>query len=167
MVGIDRVPHTDLVHAFGVDEFVHSTSDRWAATLRDEERPDIVIEAVGHQVGTLIDAIAAVAFGGTIFYFGVTADDTYPVSLASMLRKNLTLKSGYVSPPFRRDALVAATDYLASHPELARAYVTHIFGYLEAEQAFGQASRPEVNQHKVVVSMQYHGDAGWSPSSWW
>jgi threonine dehydrogenase-like Zn-dependent dehydrogenase len=153
VVGIDRVSHTDLVSDFGVDEFVHSTSDRWAATIRDEERPDIVIEAIGHQVGTLTDAIAATAFGGTIFYFGVTDDDVYPVSLTSMLRKNLTLKSGYVSPPFRRDALAAATDYLAAHPGLVEAYVTHVFGHHDAEQAYRLAERPHTGQHKVVVSM--------------
>lgn len=153
VVGIDRVPHTDLVRVFGVDEFVHSTSDRWAATISDEERPDIVIEAVGHQVGTLTDAIAAVASSGTIFYFGVTDDDVYPVSLTSMLRKNLTLKSGYVSPPFRRAALATATDYLAAHPGLAEAYVTHVFGHREAEPAFRLAERPAPGQHKIVLSM--------------
>ena len=31
---------------------------------------------------------------GTVFYFGVTDDDVYPISIRTMLRNNLTLKSG-------------------------------------------------------------------------
>ena len=61
--------------------------------LRDD-RPDIVIEAVGHQVATLNHAIEAAAPGGTVFYFGVADDDSYPISMRTMLRNNLTLKSG-------------------------------------------------------------------------
>lgn len=153
VVGIDVVSHPDLRDTFGVDVFVHSTSDRWAATIRDHERPDVVIEAVGHQVGTLTDAIESVAPDGTVFYFGVTDDDVYPVSLKSMLRKNLSLKSGYVRPPFRRDALLMAADYLAEFPGLAGDYVTHVFGHTEAELAFRRAQHPLPGQHKVVLSM--------------
>ena len=58
------------------------------------QQPDIVIEAVGHQVATLNHAIEAAAFGGTVFYFGVADDDSYPISMRTMLRNNLTLKSG-------------------------------------------------------------------------
>ena len=53
-----------------------------------------MIEAVGHQVATLGHAIEAAAFGGTVFYFGVADDDSYPISMRAMLRNNLTLKSG-------------------------------------------------------------------------
>ncbi len=153
VIGIDVLPHPDLLSTFGVDEFVHSTSDRWAATIRDGERPDVVIEAVGHQVGTLTDVIEAIASDGTIFYFGVTDDEVYPLSLTSVLRKNLTLKSGYVRPLFRREALLAATDYLAGHPGLAGRYVTHVFGHTDAELAFRRAQHPVPGQHKIVLSM--------------
>ncbi len=50
---------------------VRATSDRWVSHLDPHDKPDIVIEAVGHQVATLGHAIEAAAFGGTVFYFGV------------------------------------------------------------------------------------------------
>ncbi|AXT86717.1 alcohol dehydrogenase [Aeromicrobium sp. A1-2] len=153
VIGVDVLSHPDLLSTFGVDQFVHSTSDRWAATIQDEERPDVVIEAVGHQVGTLTDAIEAIAPDGTIYYFGVTDDAVYPVALTSMLRKNLTLKSGYVRPPSRREALLAAAEYLAAHPGLAGRYVTDVFGHMDAELAFRRAAHPVAGQHKIVVSM--------------
>ena len=49
--------------------------------LAPHDRPDVVIEAVGHQVATLGHAIEAAAFGGTVFYFGVPDDDSYPISM--------------------------------------------------------------------------------------
>ena len=39
--------------AFGVDTVVRATSDRWVSHLDPKAKPDIVIEAVGHQVATL------------------------------------------------------------------------------------------------------------------
>jgi L-iditol 2-dehydrogenase len=118
VVGVDVLAHTDLQTSFGVDEFVHSTTDRWAATLHEDERPDVIADAAGHQVGTLTDAVAAAVFGGCVFYFGVTDDDIYPVSTHAMPRKNLTLMSGYVNPQFRREALAMAMQYLVAHPGL-------------------------------------------------
>ena len=99
-----RAPHTspgstpstatDIGPSFGVDTVVRATSDRWVSHLSPDAKPDIVIEAVGHQVATLGHAVEAAAFGGTVFYFGVPDDDSYPISMRTMLRNNLTLKSG-------------------------------------------------------------------------
>ncbi len=84
----------------------------------EPERPaDIVIEAVGHQVATLGHAIEAAAFGGTVFYFGVPDDDGYPISIRSMLRNNLTLKSG-VTLDRRRVLELADEIRRRTHPDL-------------------------------------------------
>ena len=59
VTGIDPVDRTDVAAKFGVDTIVRATSDRWVSQLAREDRPDIVIEAVGHQVATLNHAIEA------------------------------------------------------------------------------------------------------------
>ena len=79
-------------------------------------KPDIVIEAVGHQVATLGHAVEAAALGGTVFYFGVPDDDSYPISMRTMLRNNLTLKSGVTLD--RRRVLDAADAFAREHPDL-------------------------------------------------
>ncbi len=94
VTGVDPIDRDGVAKEFGVDTVVRATSDRWVSHLDPHDKPDIVIEAVGHQVATLGHAIEAAAFGGTVFYFGVADDDSYPISMRTMLRNNLTLKSG-------------------------------------------------------------------------
>ena len=110
---------TASASTFGVDTVVRATSDRWVRHLAPEDKADIVIEAVGHQVATLGHAIEAAAFGGTMFYFGVTDDDTYPISIRTMLRNNLTLKSGVTLD--RRRVLDKADAFAREHPDLLHA----------------------------------------------
>src|SRR5262249_45719804 len=94
VTGVDPVDREKLGPTFGVDHMVRATSDRWVSQLAPGDPADVVIEAVGHQVATLGHAIEAAAPGGTVFYFGVADDDSYPINLRLMLRNNLTLKSG-------------------------------------------------------------------------
>ncbi|HJQ42202.1 MAG TPA: zinc-binding dehydrogenase, partial [Jatrophihabitantaceae bacterium] len=94
VTGVDRVDRRDVAAEFGIDRAYWTSSSQWAAALNANEQPDVVIEAVGHQVTTLQDAINAVAPTGRIFYFGVNDDQVYPLDMESMLRKNLTLMSG-------------------------------------------------------------------------
>ena len=60
--------------------------------------------------------VPVAAFGGTVFYFGVADDDSYPISMRTMLRNNLTLKSGVTLD--RRRMLCAANEFAREHPEL-------------------------------------------------
>ncbi len=119
---------------------MRSTSDRWVAHLAPHDKPDVVIEAVGHQVATLNNAVEAAGFGGTVFYFGVPDDDSYPISMRTMLRNNLTLKSGVTLD--RRRVLDAADAFAREHPDLLSMYVTHTFGIIEVQDAFEFACRP-------------------------
>jgi L-iditol 2-dehydrogenase len=150
VTGVDPVDRGKLSSAFGVDEAVRATSDRWVSQLAPGDRADIVIEAVGHQVATLNHAIAAAAPGGTVFYFGVADDESYPISMRTMLRNNLTLKSGVTLD--RRRVLEVAGKFAAEHPALLGAYLTHTFGVDDVQAAFELACRPVPERIKIAIA---------------
>lgn len=149
VIGVDPIDRSTLGPLFGVDTTVRSTSDRWVRHLQPEDKPDIVIEAVGHQVATLADAVAAAAFGGTIFYFGVADDESYPISMRTMLRNNLTLKSGVTLD--RRRVLRRADEFAREHPDLLGNYLTHTFRVDEVQAAFELACRPTPDRVKIAI----------------
>ncbi len=149
VTGVDPIYRDDIAAKFGVDTVVRSTSDRWVRNLSPHDRPDVVIEAVGHQVATLNNAVEAAAFGGTVFYFGVPDDDSYPISMRTMLRNNLTLKSGVTLE--RRRVLDAADAFAREHPDLLSMYVTHTFGVDEVQDAFEFACRPTPGRVKIAI----------------
>ncbi|MHA3022575.1 zinc-binding dehydrogenase [Mycobacterium sp. BMJ-28] len=149
VTGVDPVDRSGLAAPFGVDTMVRATSDRWVRHLDPAARPDIVIEAVGHQVATLGHAVQAVGFGGTVFYFGVPDDDSYPISMRTMLRNNLTLKSGVTLD--RRRVLAEADAFAREHPDLLPAYLTHTFAVDDVQAAFELACRPEPTRVKIAI----------------
>ena len=149
VTGVDPVDRDGIGPTFGVDTVVRATSDRWVRHLAPGDKADVVIEAVGHQVATLGHAIDAAAFGGTIFYFGVTDDDTYPISIRTMLRNNLTLKSGVTLE--RRRVLEKADAFTREHPDLLPNYLTHTFGIDEVQLAFEVACRPTPGRVKITI----------------
>lgn len=150
VTGIDPVDRDSLAETFGVNTIVRATSDRWLSHLAAGDRPEIVIEAVGHQVATLNHAIEAAAPLGSVFYFGVADDDAYPINMRAMLRNNLTLKSGVTLD--RQRMLNCANTFAAQHPELLSAYVTHTFGIDEVQAAFELACRPEPARVKITIT---------------
>jgi threonine dehydrogenase-like Zn-dependent dehydrogenase len=150
VTGVDPVDRASLATAFGVDEPVRATSDRWVSQLAAADRADIVIEAVGHQVATLGHAIEATAFGGTVFYFGVADDEAYPISMRLMLRNNLTLKSGVTLD--RRRMLELAGKFAGEHPELLGTYLTHTFAVDDVQGAFDLAWRPVPERVKIAIA---------------
>jgi L-iditol 2-dehydrogenase len=150
VTGVDPLDREKLSTAFGVDEAIRATSDRWVSQLAPGDRADIVIEAVGHQVATLSHAIAAAAPGGTVFYFGVADDDSYPISMRTMLRNNLTLKSGVTLD--RRRVLELAGKFAAEHPALLGTYLTHTFGIEDVQAAFELACRPVPDRVKIAIA---------------
>ena len=119
VVGVDPVDRRSVAGQFGLDHVVARTSREWAAALPEADRPDVVVEAVGHQVATFNDALHAARTQGSVFYFGVPDSPIYPIEMASVMRKNLTLRGGVT--PDRRRVLVAAGNYLAGPaPETRR-----------------------------------------------
>lgn len=149
ITGVDPLDRDDIGPLFGVDTVVRASSDRWVSRLSPDAKPDIVIEAVGHQVATLSHAVEAAAFGGTVFYFGVPDDDSYPISMRTMLRNNLTLKSGVTRD--RRRVLEKAGAFAAAHPGLLDRYLTHTFGVDDVQAAFELASRPVSGRIKIAI----------------
>lgn len=149
VIGVDPVDRDEVGPAFGVDTVVRATSDRWVSRLAPEARPDVVIEAVGHQVATLGHAIEAVAPGGTVFYFGVPDDDSYPISMRTMLRNNLTLKAGVTLD--RRRVLDRADAFAREHPGLLTRYLTHTFPADDVQAAFELACRPVPGRIKIAI----------------
>ncbi len=149
VTGVDPVDRDAVATAFGVDTVVRATSDRWVRHLAATDKPDVIIETVGHQVATLNHAVEAVAFGGTVFYFGVPDDDSYPISMRTMLRNNLTLKSGVTLD--RRRVLQSADEFAHSHPELLKTYLTHTFSITEVQSAFELACRPTPERIKIAI----------------
>jgi L-iditol 2-dehydrogenase len=150
VTGVDLIDRSDVAAEFGVDRAVWNSSSAWSANILDADRPDIVVEAVGHQVSTVNDAIAAAGSGAQIFCFGVPDDLVYPVSFERAFRKNLTLRAGAAT--HRTDWLRAAAEYLADSPALPEAYVTHSFAAKDAQAAFELASRPARGRLKVAVT---------------
>jgi L-iditol 2-dehydrogenase len=150
VIGVDPVDRAGLAQAFGVDIVVRATSDRWVSQLAPADRCDVVIEAVGHQVATLGHAIEAVAPRGTVFYFGVPDDDSYPISMRTMLRHNLTLKSGVTQD--RQRILAAADAFARKHPGLLDRYPTHTVGVEQAQAAFDLACRPVPDRVKIAIT---------------
>jgi threonine dehydrogenase-like Zn-dependent dehydrogenase len=148
VTGVDRVDRAAIAAAFGVDEPVWNDSAAWAAALGDE-RPDIVVEAVGHQTGTLEDAVAAVAYAGTVLAFGVPDDTHYPFPFTAFFRKNATLLAGVATE--RRAALAAAREYLREHPDLLEPYITDVVAVEQAQSAFERAVAPTAGRLKVVL----------------
>jgi threonine dehydrogenase-like Zn-dependent dehydrogenase len=149
VTGVDPIERDGVATKFGVDTVVRATSDRWVSHLDSHDKPDIVVEAVGHQVATLGHAIDAAAFGGTVFYFGVADDDSYPISMRTMLRNNLTLKSGVTLD--RRRMLSAANEFAREYPDLLPAYVTHTFDVDEVQDAFELACSPTPDRIKIAL----------------
>ncbi|WP_433045965.1 zinc-dependent alcohol dehydrogenase [Dactylosporangium sp. CS-033363] len=151
VAGVDRVDRSDLAAAFGLDDVVTASTARWVAGLAPAAaRPDVVVEAVGHQVGTLTDAVAAVADRGRVLYFGIPDDPVYPLPMEQLLRKNATLCAGYTRE--KRAALTGAAAHLERHPDLAATYVTHVLAMDELQRAFELADRPAKGQLKIVLT---------------
>jgi L-iditol 2-dehydrogenase len=148
VLGVDRVDRQEFRGKFGLDEVVWSSSREWARSLASE-RPEIVIEAVGHQVGTLNDAAGSVGHGGHIVAFGVPDDPYYPVAFTEMFRKNVSMTTGTTVD--WQTHLTNAWQYLEANPWLAQDLVTHRFPVGEGQRAFECALAPVKGRLKVVI----------------
>lgn len=151
VTAVDLVDRSDIATDFGIDEVVCGSTERWAMHLGEADRPNLVVEAIGHQHVTLGDAIDGVAAGGRIYYFGIP--DRKPVSfdLHTFLRKALRLDAGTTKS--YRQSLEAAREHLKANRFLADVYVTHIFEATDVDAAYAAAARPMPGQLKVAVRL--------------
>ncbi len=151
IVGVDPLDRSDDVWPGSVDELVMATGRAWSEDLAEADRLDIVLEMVGHQTSTLVDAMRAVAKSGTVLSFGVPDDDWYALPLRDFFRHNGTLITGVTVE--HRDVLRQAQDYLIASPWLAEHIVTHVHGLDGLPTAFHQALAPTPGQRKVVIDV--------------
>ncbi|QIX28676.1 zinc-binding dehydrogenase [Nocardioides sp. JQ2195] len=151
VIGVDRLDRRDLGARMGADDVAHLHTSRWVGQLSDADRPEVVVEAIGHNVSTLDHALEAAERGGRIFYFGIPDDAYYPVNMQRLLRKNLSLMSGVTLQ--RRVMLEKASRYLAAHPDLVEAFVTHTFDVDQAQQGFELATAPTPQTAKITLKV--------------
>jgi L-iditol 2-dehydrogenase len=149
VIGVDRVDRSSVAPRLGADEVIWASSRHYASQVDERSRPDVIVEAVGHQVSTLQDAVSAVGGNGRIFYFGVPDDEVYPLNMSMLLRGNLTLMSGTTLD--RQRVLAEAEQYLGSFPELVGALITHRFSRADVQRAFEVAVTAAPGRLKVVL----------------
>jgi len=151
VVGIDLVDRTAVADTFGFDSTEAVISRAWSKRPENQNRFDLVIEVVGHQVGTLQDAINVAAPEGTIVYFGNPDDRFYPVDFGQMMDKHLILQTGRTPQHVRRAAMIRAQEYALRYPNLFERYITHVFGLDEIQTAYQLASKPSPDRLKVIL----------------
>jgi threonine dehydrogenase-like Zn-dependent dehydrogenase len=151
VTGVDPIDRRDVAEAFGVDAMAWSTSSEWVASLGEDTRPEIVVEAVGHQPATLEHAVEAVAHGGTVLAFGVPDETHYAFPFARFFRKDATLLAGVTQE--RRRSLDIARDHLAGHRAMLDTYVSDVFPVAEVQAAFELAAQPTAGRLKVVLTV--------------
>jgi len=151
VTGIDRIDRSAIAAAFNVHETVWSGSHAWATGPGATHPADVVIEAVGHQTGTLNDAIAIAAPDGHVVGFGVPDDSHYGIDYLTLFRKRLTLTAGTTHP--WQPHLTEARAHLLTHPEIARKLITHVLPACAASHGYELAAKPEPSVQKVVINL--------------
>lgn len=151
VTAVDPIDRQDVAPRFGVDEFVRMNSRHWLQTLSADERPQVVIEAVGHQHVTIRDAIAAVAQGGYVYGFGTPDDDDYVLDYRDIYERNLTLSSGHTIDDWPT-VLEKGRDYLLKHRQDFADYISHVIPATEAQTAYMLYARPQTGRLKVAIT---------------
>lgn len=151
VIGVDPVDRSAEASTFGLDEVIVAQSDVWSKHL-GRERPELVIEAVGHQTATLSHAVQAAAVGGTVLYFGIPDDDVYPIDMESLMRRNVALIGGITRE--RAHSLRRADEFLAAQPGLYSDLITHRFPGCDTQLAYEAAARPAVGRLKVILDLE-------------
>jgi len=113
------------------------------------EPPEIVIEAVGHQMDTLNHCFELVQKRGTVVAFGVPDHPVYSIEFETFFRKNAVLMAT-VTPEWREYLAKARDLYLACQAEL-EPWVTHRMAIREAEKAFSLYERQGDGIVKAVL----------------
>ncbi|HEX6355199.1 zinc-dependent alcohol dehydrogenase [Actinophytocola sp.] len=150
VTGVDRVDRADVVKTFGIDQLIVGQTHEWVMGLTDADRPDLVIDAIGHSQDVLADCVAAASPHGEIYAFGLP-EEHYVLPMRVFFRKALTLRGGVTSNwPAH---LAAAEQFVLLRQDLASAYVTHSFPLTEARDAFLTALRPSAGRLKIALTL--------------
>jgi threonine dehydrogenase-like Zn-dependent dehydrogenase len=146
---IDPIERRTTALAYGADDFVQTTAASWRSGLVEAERPNLIVEAVGHQQGTIAEAIHAVADHGYVYGFGTPDDADYRLPYETIYKKDLTLASGLTTD--WPSALRRSADYLSAYRKDFAGYVSHRAGIADAQEAYALYAHPQADRLKVVV----------------
>lgn len=153
---IDPVPRREIALGYGADEYVPTQSAQWVRSLASRDRPDIVIDAAGHQQSTVRDAIHAVATWGFVLGFGAADDDEYVIPYREMYERGITLSSGRTLDNWV-EVLGAGRDYLVEHRADFADFITHTFPIEDAQAAYSLCAHPQKSRIKIVLTDEQQG----------
>lgn len=153
LVAVDPVERTEVAVAFGADEFAATTAAAWRAGLAHPARPDLVVEAVGHQQATIADALRAVADRGFVYGFGAPDDTDYVVPYLEIYLRDLTLASGRTIDHWP-EVLDEGVRYLRAHRSDFAQYVSHVVAPQDAQRAYDLYAHPRAGRLKVVIAAE-------------
>lgn len=150
VIGVERIDRSDVAAAFGIDELVTADVHGWASALGDhDDRPSLVVDAIGHAPRHVADAIHALAYGGDLLVFGLP-DDHYVFPMRAFYRKALRMWSGATREWTR--FLGQAHAHVLEHDVLTSSYVTHRLPVFEAQQAYRTYASPSPGRLKVALT---------------
>jgi len=141
-----RMGATDCVTARSIEvlQDARQHPDGWGA-------PDIIIEAVGHQMETLNDCLELVKYRGTVLAFGVPDQNVYALEYETFFRKNAHLVA-CVTPVWSEYLPISRDVFLSAREEL-EPLVTHRFPVREAGRAFSTYEKHEDGILKALIDM--------------
>lgn len=147
---VDPVPREEAARHYGADVVVQAPSRVWVTGLDRTRRPDVVVEAVGHQQATIRDALRAVADRGFVLGFGAVDDEEYVVPYREMYERGLTLSTGRTVEDWV-GVLEVGRDYLHEHRADFEGYITHRVPVSDAQTAYSLYVRPQTSRIKVAL----------------
>ena len=159
IIGIDPLEERGQVAArMGATEYITARSIEVLHEARKNPEswsaPDIIIEAVGHQMETLNDCLALVKYRGTVLAYGVPDQPVYAIEYETFFRKNAHLVA-CVTPVWSEYLAISRDVFLSAREEL-EPLVTHRFPVRNAEQAFSMYEKHEDGILKALIDM-----SGW------
>jgi (R,R)-butanediol dehydrogenase/meso-butanediol dehydrogenase/diacetyl reductase len=119
----------------------------------EREGIDVVVETVGGQAPTIVQALGIVRMGGRISVLGVFTQPA-TINALGLVLKEVTMAGGitYCRPGLHSD-FDTALAILRDNAERARSIITHRFPLADAAQAFATAADKSTKSLKVQVQM--------------
>jgi len=154
IIGIDPIAsRCEVAENLGIERTICSTSSDAVTAIQAGELswdpPDICIEAVGHQMATLDNAVSLVRYKGTVLAFGVPDQDIYTFNFERFFRKNAQLIAA-VTPEWHT-YLAMARDIYYNHSEELGAFATHHIPIKDVQKAFTIYENHQDEVCKIVL----------------
>jgi threonine dehydrogenase-like Zn-dependent dehydrogenase len=154
VIGIDPIAsRCRTAEAYGAEQAICSSGIEVVHSARavagNWHPPDICVEAVGHQMDTLNDALELVRKRGTVLAFGVPDHPVYALEYEIFFRKNAALVAT-VTPDWTK-YLAKAQDLFFSNQKELSALITHRLPIRDTRKAFELYERHEDGIIKAAI----------------